>query len=77
MFTTNPDLHRRVEMLIDELLADEELCHAFISSPARTLSAASDWGLPFCDSEVVQLRPLTQRLWERVVEEMETRRLAA
>lgn len=77
MFITNPDLNSRAEMLIDELLADEELCHAFVASPALTLREASDWGLPFSDSEVVQLRPLTQQLWERVVEEMETRRLAA
>lgn len=77
MFTQNHDLHDRAELLIHELLADEELCHAFVASPVRTLREASDWGLPFSDSEVGQLGPLTRRLWERVVEEMETRQLAA
>ena len=61
-----------IEILMGELMADDELRGAFLRNPQRTLDGAGDWGLPLSDSELRALQGAAHRVWETVVDELES-----
>lgn len=63
-------LERGLEILIDELNADDELRLSFLRNPYGTLTGAADWGMALTDSEIEALRTARYPVWERVAEEL-------
>jgi len=70
MTSTDQYLEASLEILIDELTADDELRDAFFRNPHRTLRLASDWGLPLSDSEVRLLRLHANKVWNAVAQSL-------
>jgi len=66
-------MEQTIAIFIDELLSDEELRYSFLSSPRLTLRRAGEWVLPLCDSEIRSLMTTDSSMWERVVEELDSR----
>jgi len=66
-----------LNILIDELIADDELRDSFLRDPERTLQFASDWALPLSESELRPLRARSYQVWEKVVEQLESQHVAA
>ena len=77
MTNTDRYLEASLEILIDELMADEELCDAFFRNPERTLRLAEDWGLPLSESEVHLLRVHARKVWDAVVDSIGPRHQSA
>ena len=77
MTNTDRYLEASLEILIDELAADEELYDAFLRNPERTLRLAEDWGLPLSESEVRLLRVHVRKVWDAVVDTIGARHQAA
>jgi hypothetical protein len=66
-----------LDIFIGELITDEELLRSFLREPEQTLRSASDWGLPLSDSQIQWLQRPAFRLWDRVVDALESRYPAA
>lgn len=66
-------MEQTFEIFIQELVADEELRHSFFRSPRTTLQFADDWALPLCASEIRSLIASDASVWDRIVEELDTR----
>lgn len=73
--TTDQHLNDTFEILVGELMTDDELRDSFLRDPERTL--AGDWALPLSESELQLLRVPANRLWDKVVDELEARLAAA
>ena len=70
-------MNQTFDIFIDQLVEDEELRHAFIRSPRKTLGMADDWAMPLSDSEISSLIAIEPSLWDRVAEELIDRLQAA
>ena len=71
--TTHQHLNDTFEILVSELISDEELRDAFLRDPEGTLDPAGVWALPLSDSELRSLRIPANRVWDKVVDELEAR----
>ena len=49
------ELKRNVEILVNELWADDDFRDAFVRRPRTTLRKAGDWGVALTDSELCAL----------------------
>ena len=73
MTTTDLHVDASLEILLGELMADEELLDSFLQDPARALRAGNAWALPLSESELQSLRALSDRLWEKLAQQLEAR----
>lgn len=74
----NVNVQRSLEILIDELSADEEFRASFFRSPFKTLRAAGkEWGVPLSETEIHALIASGHHLWERVADAFSSGLLAA
>jgi hypothetical protein len=65
-------VEQTLEIVLDQLMADEEFRDAFIHMPRRTLSEAADWGVPLCDSEILALVAAPRAL-QRIADQLNAR----
>ena len=73
MTSMNPHLEQSLNILIEELAANDDLRDAFYRNPDRTLRQAGDWGMPLTESEVRALRSHPFPVWERVADALADR----
>ncbi|MEZ5292922.1 MAG: hypothetical protein R2745_17710 [Vicinamibacterales bacterium] len=73
MTATIRTLDQTLDILIDELQADDELRAAFFRHPDRLLRQADEWGLPLTDTEVNALQTPRVPVWERVADALNAR----
>lgn len=73
MTSMNLQLEQSLEILIEELAANDDMRDAFYRNPDRTLRQASDWGMPLTESEVLALRTHRFPVWERVADALAER----
>jgi hypothetical protein len=62
------NLEYSLEILIDELTADEAFRDSFFRSPYKTLKGANEWGLPLSDSEIRLLNASSHYVLDRVAD---------
>lgn len=73
MTATTRELEQTLDILINELEADDELRAAFFRNPYRTLRQANDWGLALTASELQALSSPRFPVWDRVADALESR----
>jgi hypothetical protein len=66
-------MEHTVEIVIDQLVADEEFRDSFLRNPRRTLGLADEWGLPLSTTEVHALVATMPAVWDRVADEVDAR----
>lgn len=66
-------MEQSLEILIDELVANDELRQEFFRNPYATLRAAGEWGVPLTDREVDALCTGRYPIWERVIDALNDR----
>jgi hypothetical protein len=59
-------MEQALEIVIDQLVADDEFRQLFLRDPRKALHAAEEWGLPLCDSEINALIASGRSVWNRV-----------
>jgi hypothetical protein len=74
---TDSSVDRSLEIIIDELTADEEFREFFFRSPLKTLRHAREWGVPLSDSEIGSLIASGSYLWDRVADAIDSQLLEA
>ncbi|MGE0815335.1 MAG: hypothetical protein AB7O28_13565 [Vicinamibacterales bacterium] len=73
MTATIRTLDQTLDILIDELQADDELRAAFFRNPHRMLRQADEWGLPLTHSEIMALQTPRVPVWEHVADALNAR----
>lgn len=68
-------LERSLDVLIDALVTNDTLRHAFFFKPLDTLHRLAEHGVPLTDDEVHALCGARRLIWERVADTLR-RRLA-
>jgi hypothetical protein len=61
------ELRKSLEILMDELRADDDFRDAFVRRPRKTLRTAGDWCVALTDSELYSLMAAEQHVYEQVV----------
>jgi hypothetical protein len=59
-------MDRTIEIMIDQLVADEEFREVFMRNPWKLLRDADEWGLPLCDSEIQALLTAAPAVWDAI-----------
>ena len=68
-------MKQTLDILIDELVANEDYRAFFIRNPRQAVRLANDWGLPFTESEIRSLLAANGWIWDRVADELSCRLL--
>ncbi len=66
-----------LDILVDELVADEDFREFFVRNPREAVRMANDCGLPFSESEIRSLLAANGWIWDRVADELGCRLLRA
>lgn len=66
-------LERSLDILIDELVTNDTLRHAFFFNPLDTLRRLGEHGVPLTDDEVQALCGARRLIWERVADTLRSR----
>lgn len=68
-------LEQNLDILVDELVTNDKLRHAFFFSPLDTLRRLAEHSMALTEDEVHALCGARRRIWERVADTLR-RRLA-
>ena len=63
-------LRKSLEILMDELRADDDFRDAFVRQPRKTLRSAGDWCVALTDSELYSLIAAEQYVYQEVVKSL-------
>jgi hypothetical protein len=62
-----------LDILVEELVADEDFREFFVRNPRRAVRLANDWGLPFSESEIRSLLAARGWVWDHVAQNLASR----
>ena len=71
------ELRKSLEILMDELRADDDFRDAFVRRPRKTLRTAGDWCVALTDSELYSLMAAEQHVYEEVIRSLTGEFMAA